>query len=165
MNYQTIYNLRIPFLDDPIIWFSIIIIIIFPFGLREAIKSKDIGKRLFAFVGIPIYLVMSIVTLYGYWEIWQKFQLRKNLLNNGAALVVEGKVENYQPFIDHTQPERFSVNGVQFSYWGYYISPRYRNTSSHSPIKNGVYVRLSYLNEFEDGGLRPILKVEIARKD
>lgn len=74
----------------------------------------------------------------------------------GDYSVVEGKVTDFHPmpYSGH-QNETFSVNGVQFSYSDYGISPCFNNTASHGgPIRLGQNVRVAYSGDC-------ILKLEI----
>lgn len=78
---------------------------------------------------------------------------------NGDYQVVEGAVSNFHPmpYSGH-QNESFSVNGVQFSYSDYVVSPCFNNTTSHGgPIGEGLRVRIAYSGDC-------ILKLEIARR-
>ena len=48
------------------------------------------------------------------------------------------------PFEGHAN-ERFTVQGVSFSYSDYTMTSAFKNTSSHGgPIRSGLYVRVHY---------------------
>lgn len=75
----------------------------------------------------------------------------------GDYATVEGQVSNFHPmpYSGH-ENEAFSVNGVQFSYSDYVVSPCFSNTASHGgPIREGLRVRIAYSGNC-------ILKLEVA---
>jgi hypothetical protein len=84
-------------------------------------------------------------------------------LHNGTAQVVEGQVENFHPMprTGH-DTERFTVNGVLFSYSDAELTPGFNQTSSHGgPIREGLDVRIHYIGIFGDPVQPTILKLEI----
>jgi hypothetical protein len=81
----------------------------------------------------------------------------KEVYAKGKYSTVEGAVSNFHPmpYSGH-ESEVFSVNGVQFSYSDYVVSPCFNNTASHGgPVREGLRVRIAYSGDC-------ILKIEVA---
>ncbi len=82
----------------------------------------------------------------------------RQLLQGGAARVVEGTVQDFVPMPSggHAS-ERFTVNGVPFSYSDFDLSHcGFRNAASHGgPIRSGLAVRITYVGS-------SILRLEVA---
>ena len=79
-------------------------------------------------------------------------------LNAGNCPVAEGPVTNFvpMPYGGHAM-ERFTVDGRDFSYSDYHVTPGFRNTASHGgPIHEGLYVRITYSGNV-------ILRLEVAQ--
>jgi hypothetical protein len=80
-----------------------------------------------------------------------------NALNEGRYAIVEGPVTGFvpMPYEGHSQ-ESFVVGGHRFSYSENIITSGFHNTASHGgPIREGLYVRVSYLGNL-------ILRLEVA---
>jgi hypothetical protein len=87
-------------------------------------------------------------------------------MQNGSALVIEGKVENFvpMPYTGHAR-ESFTVGGVRFAYSDYEITAGFNNTMSHGgPIYEGLPVRIWYrdLGRWFGGG-NEILRLDAKR--
>ena len=86
-------------------------------------------------------------------------------LKNGRYHVIEGPVENFvpMPYQGHAV-ERFTVNGIPFSYSTYEVTNCFNHTSSHGgPVRAGLQVRVSYVGGHPGLGSNCILKLEIAK--
>jgi hypothetical protein len=84
----------------------------------------------------------------------------KSALSNGSAQVVEGVATNFhpEPAAGH-DPERFTVNGVRFSYSYYVLGQGFNQSSSHGgPIREGLQVRIHYVDASTGNN---ILKLEV----
>lgn len=70
----------------------------------------------------------------------------KTAMQHHDCQMVEGQVENFHPMpASGHDTERFSVNGVEFSYSDYIVTAGFNNTSSHGgPIREGLPVRICY---------------------
>ena len=94
---------------------------------------------LFLLCAMAISVLINTVT-------WSQYQKAISRLRSGDFKTVQGKVENFvpEPWSGHAM-ESFSVSGKIFSY-GYYVdTPGFHNSTSHGgPIKEGLYVRISY---------------------
>jgi hypothetical protein len=74
---------------------------------------------------------------------------------------VEGIVDSFHPMpYGGHDTERFTVDGVHFSYSDYIIDAGFNRTSSHGgPIRAGLRVRIHYSG---DSSRARILKLEVA---
>jgi len=83
----------------------------------------------------------------------------KRALAEGRVSVVEGTVDRFEPMpYEGHRNERFSVNGVTFSYSDYSQDPGFHQSMSHGgPIREGLPVRISYVD-------KTIVKLEVRRR-
>jgi hypothetical protein len=104
-----------------------------------------------------VFLVFAILwTLIGFTSIGVRYLNDLNAMKSGKVGYVEGQVESFvpMPYTGHAM-ESFTVKGIPFSYSDYVVTPGFNNTTSHGgPIRNGLYVRIWYLQN-------EILKLEI----
>jgi|ERR1700730_5404528 len=107
----------------------------------------------FAFVSFIVGFGFYRDTTYGLADM-------QRALKEGRFSTIEGRVTDFVPMPFQGHPdEQFTVSGVRFSYSDYVIAPCFNNTSSHGgPIREGLWVRLSYQNHC-------ILKIEAWNSD
>src|SRR5438270_649951 len=75
----------------------------------------------------------------------------RRAMRDGAASVVEGRVENFHPMPDSGHDtERFTVGNVHFAYSDYSMGAGFDRTSSHGgPIREGLRVRIHFIGSRE----------------
>ncbi len=96
------------------------------------------------------------------WLVFGNYFQARNTYLNGEFMVVEGRVEHFQPmpWAGHAM-ERFEVDGVLFEYSDYVVTPGFNNTSSHGgPMREGLPVRIAYILTRP---YRTILKLEVGK--
>ena len=96
-------------------------------------------------------------TLVNFVVTYQQYHKVVTALRNGQYSVVEGPVTDFvpMPYTGHAMV-RFTVGGHRFSYSDYVVTSGYNNTASHGgPIREGLYVRVSYIGNL-------ILRLEVA---
>jgi hypothetical protein len=84
-----------------------------------------------------------------------------NAYRTGRYSIVEGSVEDFHPmpYTGHLL-ECFKVKNQQFCYSDYVVSPAFNQSTSHGgPIRAGLPVRISYIEDDSFDGL--ILRLEI----
>jgi len=106
-------------------------------------KQRTIARWLPKFfIGFSIFWILSVfgMTYTGYSKLVSAY-------DTGEFEVVEGFITDFRPMPKSGHPqERFSVDGVTFTYSDYNVVPGFNNTKSHGgPIDEGVYVRVSYV--------------------
>lgn len=77
--------------------------------------------------------------------------------------VVEGRVENFRPMPrDGHSLESFTVNGKEFEYSDFVVTPGFRNTQSYGgPIHEGLFVRIGYIENQTTRPTRDIVRLEV----
>jgi hypothetical protein len=128
------------------------------FGLSMALRARRIVY------GSLIVVVSVLCTLWAYSRLNARYQHLRSILQDPAAPVVEGAVEDFDPapFQGH-KLESFRVAGVTFAYSDYIVTGGFNTTRSHGgPVRPGLRVRIHYL---EDGSsLGPtIIKLEAVK--
>ena len=84
-------------------------------------------------------------------------------LQNGTALVVEGRVDNFTVSASG-KAESFAVQGIQFGYSEFSDSVGFHNTSAYGgPMKDGLLVRIHYIDLEGDPSEPTILKLEVRK--
>ncbi len=164
MVYRTVYDATREF---PRIWFPAVGLMIAGFctllwkyrsqiftGAEPAVVAGR--KRILAH-----FLVGSMLfTLGASIAVVQEYRDGPELLRAGRAAVVEGVVENFQPMRTGHDTERFTVDGVRFSY-SHSIRGLFFNQTTWvgGPIREGLHVRIHYAPC--SGGCADILKMKI----
>jgi len=101
--------------------------------------------RIFGYGGILI----SIAWLFSFGIIpYRQYQECQYLLQTGVFSIVEGRVEHFQPGsgAQGQPPERFDVQNVKFEYKDNPVDCGFSQTSGQGgPVKNGLYVKISYI--------------------
>lgn len=96
----------------------------------------------FVFLGFALlWTTITFVTTYS------EYRITLTARHNGTATVTEGVVTNFipMPYSGHAT-EKFTVNGVTFSYSDYGVTAGFNNTKSHGgPIDEGKRVRVTHL--------------------
>jgi hypothetical protein len=107
-------------------------------------------------VGFLGFAVLWTVTTFGATYI-EYVQLRRTLAS-GAAVVIEGRVEDFDPmpYTGH-KDESFVVAGKRFQYSDFDATSAFNNSKSHGgPIHEGLQVRVWYVGD-------RIVKLAVAR--
>jgi hypothetical protein len=89
-------------------------------------------------------------------------QIYERLLLQNQAQIVEGRIENFQPmpYAGHSK-ETFTIQGIQFAYSDYELTPAFNTTLSHGgPLDEGLFVKIYYTNSREFAGRYAILRIE-----
>ncbi len=154
--YQTVFTV----LQKPTpSWFSFVVKVILAvctaFAMVAFLKLKT--HRVAVVIGY-VAIVFMVFTLSPA-GVANMYSRAREAYLKGNYQVGEGTVSNFgpMPYSGH-QNELFSVNGVQFSYSDYVVSPCFNNTASHGgPISEGLRVRVAYSGDC-------ILKLEVARQ-
>jgi len=110
-------------------------------------------KRLFAF----FYFGFAVLTIVACVGTYTDYRECRNARLNGTATVTEGIVTNFvpMPYTGHAD-EKFTVNGITFSYSDYKVTAGFNNTKSHGgPIDEGKKVRVTHVGNV-------IIRLEIA---
>lgn len=117
-------------------------------------RRPFIYRRAFPFLFLGFALLW---TTFVFLTTYHQYRTALNARLNGAATVTEGVVTNFipMPYSGHAD-EKFTVNGVTFSYSDYSITAGFNNTKSHGgPIDGGKMVRVTHFGNI-------ILVLEIA---
>jgi hypothetical protein len=107
-------------------------------------RRPRIFHRYFPFVFLGFALLWTTVAFV---TTYSEYRTVLTARNNGTATVTEGVVTNFipMPYSGHAD-EKFTVNGVTFSYSDYGVTAGFNNTKSHGgPIDEGKRVRVTHL--------------------
>jgi hypothetical protein len=98
---------------------------------------------------------------------WSNYSTLRDALQRGDAQVVEGRVEEFTPMpFNGKAQERFTVCGVPFSYSDSIETGGFNRSSSHGgPIREGLWIRISYVGNTIAYVGNTIARLEIATKD
>jgi hypothetical protein len=121
------------------------------FSNGRTVRPSKTFAWVFLLCAMAISIPMNTVT-------WSRYQTAISRLRSEDFGIVQGRVENFvpEPLTGHAM-ESFSVGGKSFSYGQYVDTSGFHNSSSHGgPIKEGLYVRISYRGNV-------ILKLECVR--
>jgi hypothetical protein len=123
--------------------------------VRGWVDFKDRKRsKYFGYFFIAFSLLIEITAVV---DSSTKYVDMKRTLQQGQYQIVEGSVEDFVPMQDYgNKRERFSVNGVFFSYSDFVITQCFNNSSTHGgPIRAHLKVRVSYVDNCS-------LKLEVA---
>ena len=135
-----------------LVWLIMGIVIGFPLVaiLFDAIRHHKLPNKGLLCVVI-FFLIFTAPTLY---FTWHKYVTLKRDYLNGKAAYTEGVI---QDFVSLPKQESFSVNGHQFSYSDYVITPTFNNMSTHGgPIRGGLKVKIWFVGN-------AILRLDVAQ--
>ena len=126
-------------------------------GLKYPIWRGRLRIHPFITIGLGLTIALSAM-LFQY----RNQYVYERLLLQNQVHIVEGRIQHFQPmpYAGHAD-ETFMVQGIQFAYSDYGITPAFNNTRSHGgPLHEGLYVKIYYTNSREFAGQYAILRVE-----
>ena len=135
--------------------FVIIGAILIPFRRRIMGKWPPLAGTIFAFFYFGFALLWTTVAFLG---TYTEYRTCRNARVDGTATITEGVVTNFipMPYSGHAD-EKFTVNGVTFSYSDYGVTAGFNNTKSHGgPIDQGKKVRVTHVGNV-------IVRLEVAK--
>jgi hypothetical protein len=145
-----------------------VVLVLWPARKREVMPSgwRGRARKIFNWCFLAFAVVWTL-SIFG--TTFSQYLTAKNALNDGRYDVVEGRITDFIPMPDtgHSKEyvlgrsccsskESFIVGGQRFSYSDFIVTSGFHNTASHGgPIREGLYVRVSYLGNL-------ILRLEVA---
>ena len=142
-DYQTAFTVL---QKSPPWWLSAVVpIAVAAFTVFAIVAFVKFKKRRVAVVIAYVVMLFMVMTLSPA-GVSDMYARARDSYVKGDYSIAEGSVVNFHPmpYSGH-QNERFSLNGVEFSYSTYVIVPCFNNTASHGgPIREGLRVRIAY---------------------
>lgn len=161
MEYDVVFKISLLqfFQEKSLYIFTLIPIVGFVIFRRFGTRKIQIYSSYFLTFG---FLVIVTVANVG---VFLQYLHALDVYEHKNYRVVEGVVEDFKPkkLFTKNKIERFSVNGVRFSYSDLIRNPGFRHSNAYGgPIREGLQVRISYMiiNQALD---KWILKLEIAK--
>jgi len=120
------------------------------FGIAFVIKKKAIKHRRYYII---VLILSAGITFYKLFSNQVIFFLSiieyRSAYKNGFYQIVEGTVSNYNPMplrAEENDKENFEIDGIHFSISNQSRTAEYSKTKKNSsPIQDGVYIRLYYI--------------------
>lgn len=161
MDYATIFDMstlgfRYWWLLGPFL-FVIAVDIAFLCILRSYYRrGRRIARPEILLVG-ALFALMTVVTGVVLFRPLGQYLAAQAVANRSLAKFTEGRIHEFHPPDPATHaPERFSVNGIEFTYSDYDLNAGYNVSTTHgSPLRQGLPVRIWYYHG-------SILKLQIA---
>ena len=147
MNYYTVFEITDKGFGNILFAFSGIAFIIIWFLFVKTMNYLFRKKPNIIFsICVLVFSILWTITALEH-IVSSRLKYRK-AYKDGSFKVVEGFVENFVPMPSYgNKLEKFSVDGVNFKYSDYQLSPGFNNSASNGgPIKKGLPVRISYIN-------------------
>lgn len=156
MDYQIIYEYQ-PTVFDWRHLFLYIIFIVLVFTIVHFIKRLKLkydlklrGLIFGSYALLCIAILLSVYLLYDLPKVIHNRNDFQNIIESKSYAVIEGETKDYLQADKHTREEheQFSVNGILFNFYDYFVPM----DSYHTPIdnriikKNGIKVRITYVN-------------------